>query len=335
VADHIEPAGLGDVLAGAAIAMAGGAGLDAVLGRLLEGARSLTGADLAAILGVDGGPPRLVAAAGYPPGSEAAFEAEVADERHPVAVAAREGRATIGRAAGPLATTPTTAVDLPLITEPAGVAPVLGVATFCWMSERAIDPPTEATLRGIAALAALALDRERAASHAAEQAEWHDRLAGLDPLTGLANRRTLDRVLELEIERAKRQQSVVSIAVFDVDRFRSLNELRGTAAGDAVLRAVAALLAEKVRLVDTVARVGGDEFVVVAPGSGGAVVAQRIVAGLAELGPIDGLEVSVSAGVARFPADGLSADELVDAALGALAAAREDGAGMVAEVRAG
>jgi len=125
------------------------------------------------------------------------------------------------------------------------------------------------------------------------------------------------------------------VAIFDVDGFRAVNERGGAAAGDAVLRAVAAVLADQVRLVDTVARIGGDEFVVVAPGSGGIVVADRILRAIEALGPVRGSAVTVSAGVARFPVDGTSADELLVSALAALEGARASGQGAIAEVRAG
>ena len=197
-----------------------------------------------------------------------------------------------------------------------------------------LAPPTSpavtalpGVLDALVDLAAVAVDRATATAGAAEQEDWQERLAHLDPLTGLANRRTLNRVLELEIARAGRQQSDVSVAVFDVDGFRAVNEREGAAAGDAILRAVAAVLADQVRLVDTVARIGGDEFVVVAPGSGGVVVADRILRALDALGPVRGRAVTVSAGIARFPADGTSADELLESALGALEGARTSGAG--------
>ena len=67
--------------------------------------------------------------------------------------------------------------------------------------------------------------------------------------------------------------------MFDVDDFRATNRDGGNEAGDDVLRQVAAVLAESVRLVDTVGRIGGDEFVVVAPGSAGSVVAHRVLDG--------------------------------------------------------
>jgi diguanylate cyclase (GGDEF)-like protein len=93
---------------------------------------------------------------------------------------------------------------------------------------------------------------------------------------------------------------------------------------------VARVLAESVRLVDTVARYGGDEFVLIAPGAAGLTVAQRILDGVAGLAEQDGRRISVSVGLARFPADGASSEELLSAATAALAAAREDGPGKLA-----
>jgi diguanylate cyclase (GGDEF)-like protein len=146
-----------------------------------------------------------------------------------------------------------------------------------------------------------------------------------DPLTGLANQRTFARVLELELARAGRQGGEVSLALFDVDGFVATNEAGGHEVGDDVLRAVAAVLNESVRLVDTVARIGGDEFVLVAPGSAGVTVARRVLSGVAALAPVGGRPISVSAGIARFPTDGTTADELLDAAAAALARARGEG----------
>ena len=111
--------------------------------------------------------------------------------------------------------------------------------------------------------------------------------------------------------------------MFDVDDFRATNRDGGHEAGDDVLRRVAAVLAESVRLVDTVGRIGGDEFVLVAPGSAGMTVAQRVIDGIAAL-PAGrrAATISVSAGVARFPADGTDADELIAAATDGLALQR-------------
>lgn len=335
---HTAPADLAGLLASAAGAIAAGDDLDTTLGTLLAGATALTGATVAALFvhEPDGAALQLAATSGFAPEAIDAFAAEVvADPEHPIARAARDGRAAVGRVGTRPDGATMTGVDLPLATGREGITTPLGVLSLGWPGERTIDDGTLAALRAVASLAALAVERSRSTSLADERAEWQDRVAGLDPLTGLANRRTLDRVLELEIERAKRQGTEISVAVFDVDAFRALNERDGTAAGDAVLRRVAAILAEQVRLVDTVARVGGDEFVVLAPGSGGVVVADRILHAIEALGPTGAGAVTISAGVARFPADGTGGAELLDAALGALAAARDAGTGAIAEVRAG
>jgi diguanylate cyclase (GGDEF)-like protein len=167
---------------------------------------------------------------------------------------------------------------------------------------------------------------------ATERAEWLERVALTDPLTGLANARTVTRVLDLEVARAERQGGEISVAVFDVDGFRELNATAGARAGDQVLRQVASVLAESVRLVDTIARTGGDEFVLVAPGPAGVTVARRVLDGVARLAPVEGAAVSVSAGVARYPVDGTSAEVLIAAARGAVEGA--EGRAAIAEASA-
>ena len=137
--------------------------------------------------------------------------------------------------------------------------------------------------RRVSALLAVAVDRARLGSMVTERSEWFERIAHTDPLTGLANERTFARILELELARAGRQGGEVSLAIFDVDDLSATNDSAGRAVGDDILRAVAAVLAESVRLVDTVARVGGDEFVLVAPGAAGTAVAQRVLDGIAAL----------------------------------------------------
>ncbi len=160
-------------------------------------------------------------------------------------------------------------------------------------------------------------------------------MAHTDALTGLANARTLARVLELEVARAGRQGTDLSVALFDVDNLAGANAAGGPAAGDDILREVAATLSESVRLVDTVARWGGDEFLVVAPGSAGMTVAQRVIDALAARPTPKGGRITVSAGVARFPADGATSDQLVAAAETALRAAKASGPGELAAADAG
>jgi diguanylate cyclase (GGDEF)-like protein len=174
----------------------------------------------------------------------------------------------------------------------------------------------------------------RASSLVAERAEWFERMAHSDPLTGLANQRTIARVLELELARAGRGAGEVALGILDVDRFVETNEAAGREAGDEVLKNVASVLAESVRLVDTVGRYGGDEFVFVAPGSAGLTVARRVLTGVADLAPVGDRPVSVSIGLATFPADGATADELMASAESALGRAKAAGGGAVEEASA-
>jgi diguanylate cyclase (GGDEF)-like protein len=115
------------------------------------------------------------------------------------------------------------------------------------------------------------------------------------------------------------------VAIFDVDGFAETNEAVGREGGDNVLRSVASVLSGAVRLVDTVARFGGDEFVLIAPGSAGMTVARRVLEGIADLPAVEGRTISVSAGVARFPTDGTDAGTLLSAAQAALVKARAEG----------
>jgi len=341
-----DPTDPGPTLASGVRAVARGADLDATLDVLL----GLALADLGAAAGVvavagDDGLVRalhVTGAATLPPNGAELEPLVGGATADPLAAAILERRRVTAATVDAMPPGPFAArnglervLALPLVVGDAGVERVIGVAALGWRAGEPGRDGDAGVLEALVDLVAVAVDRATVDAGTAEQDDWQERLSHLDPLTGLANRRTLDRVLELEIARAGRQQSDVSVAVFDVDGFRAVNERDGAASGDAVLRAVAAVLAEQVRLVDTVARIGGDEFVVVAPGSGGVVVAARIVRALEALGPVGGTAVTVSAGVARFPVDGTSAGELLGSALRALEGARSTGQGMIAEVRAG
>jgi diguanylate cyclase (GGDEF)-like protein len=88
---------------------------------------------------------------------------------------------------------------------------------------------------------------------------------------------------------------------------------------------VAQILAESVRLMDTIARYNNEQFILVAPGPDGLVVAERLVKGIAGLPPIEGNSISVSAGIAGFPLDGRTPDELLAVAEKAMTEARKAG----------
>lgn len=100
-----------------------------------------------------------------------------------------------------------------------------------------------------------------------------------DPLTGLANRRQLEHVLEAEIDRVARSGEAALLLMLDIDHFKSVNDSYGHLAGDQVLQAVAQALASCIRPMDTAARYGGEEFAVVLPScqpAFGHAVAERI-----------------------------------------------------------
>jgi diguanylate cyclase (GGDEF)-like protein len=92
-------------------------------------------------------------------------------------------------------------------------------------------------------------------------------LARTDALTGIWNRRHLDEIVGLEVERARRYRQPVSLILLDVDHFKSINDRYGHAAGDDVLRQIAALGRHSIRSTDTIGRWGGEEFLILAPGT--------------------------------------------------------------------
>lgn len=322
-----------DSLAPAIEAVSAAGTLEAMLDGVLAAAVAGLAPSMGAIFVSDPDRPglQLVASHGMEGEAIAALATAVNDPADPFTTAAVTRIATFDREATAADGSGFVGAYLPLVVgSGGGVDTVLGAIGFGWPAPRELDATQQGTLTALAGLAALAIDRTRLASTAAERSEWFERMAHTDPLTGLANERTVGRVLELELARAGRQGSEVSFAMFDIDDFRATNQEGGHEAGDDVLRRVAAVLAESVRLVDTVGRIGGDEFVLVAPGSAGAMVARRILDGIAALPAVGGRQITVSAGVARFPSDGTDSATLIAAATDGLARARAEGRGSVA-----
>ena len=158
--------------------------------------------------------------------------------------------------------------------------------------------------------------------------EEAERLARTDVLTGLANRRQLGEELERELDRSRRESTSLGLLLVDVDHFKLLNDAAGHAAGDDVLVAVARGLAAGVRAYDLVARVGGDEFAVLAPGVPDVdaldeLAAHAVVHG-AIAAPPGGRDVTVSVGAALGDAEA-DAAALLAAADRALYAAKSAG----------
>jgi diguanylate cyclase (GGDEF)-like protein len=106
-----------------------------------------------------------------------------------------------------------------------------------------------------------------------------ERMALTDPLTGLPNRRAMDRLVRAELQRRNRHPAGVSLGVIDVDFFKNVNTLYLLPGGDHVLVWLAQTLSNSLRTIDTVGRIGGEEFMVLAPGTGidgAAPLAERI-----------------------------------------------------------
>jgi len=311
---------------------AGGGDLEATLDALLGATVAALAPTMGAILISDPDRPglQLVAVHGMDEAAAARLAADVADPANPFAIAATSRIATFDREGTAADGSASVGAYLPLAVARQGVEIPLGAIGLSWAAPHAVDDVERETVTALAGLAALAVDRHRLASTAVERSEWFERMAHTDPLTGLANERTVGRILELEVARAGRQGSEVSFAIFDIDDFRATNSEGGSDAGDDVLRRVASALAESVRLVDTVGRIGGDEFVLVAPGSAGVLVAQRMLGAIAALPPVGGRAITVSAGVARFPTDASDVDTLIAAAKDGLERARAEGRGSVA-----
>ena len=221
----------------------------------------------------------------------------------------------------------------PLVVEDEDGAFIEGLLVLGWATDA---PPFEAVPDAVLAIAdmvAVTIRQARLRNSVWEQADHADRLSHTDRLTGLANRVTFERMLELEIARATRQGTPLAVAVVDVDGLSEIGQQKGARVADEVLRHVASAIAERVRLLDTVARFGEDEFVVIAPGDAGGIVALRLRDAIAELPPIGDTDISVSAAVVHHPADGATGAELVAASEAALATAKQRGPGAVIGVQ--
>jgi len=143
-----------------------------------------------------------------------------------------------------------------------------------------------------------------------------------DPLTGVANRRMLLAMADYEIARHRRAREPFTLVMLDLDGFKLVNDRRGHAAGDQILRRLGTALTRTLRSQDTVARLGGDEFCVIAPQT--AESTELLEKILAAVGSAAGAhaELAASVGTAVFPRDGASLDDLLEAADARLLAAK-------------
>ena len=192
---------------------------------------------------------------------------------------------------------------------------------MCLSFDDAASPSAmEASLTHFASLIAMSVA-------GAEQRDQLARLAGTDDLTGLANRRRCIGRLRAEIERGHRHRRPVSLALFDIDRFKSINDTHGHGTGDDVIREVAQRVTAVARQGETVARIGGEEFAWIMPEAdldGAAAAAERAAEAVRSAGFGVVGRVTVSVGVAEAGPD-RSLEDVMLRADRALYRAKRDG----------
>jgi diguanylate cyclase (GGDEF)-like protein len=177
------------------------------------------------------------------------------------------------------------------------------------------------SMSAVAALAAWLLTRRMRTA---------ERAALRDPLTGLPNRKLLDDRIQQALARSRRTGESFALMVVDLDGFKGINDAWGHEAGDVVLRSIARRLQSVVRESDTIARVGGDEFVVLSLGTQedaeAAALVGRLRKALRRPHRVDGrpVELDASVGWALFPQDGLAPEELLAQADGQMYATKRD-----------
>jgi diguanylate cyclase (GGDEF)-like protein len=214
-------------------------------------------------------------------------------------------------------------VDAPRVRSYAGVplvSPqdyVLGTLCVIDFVPRKLDPKQIETLRILARQVMCQLELNLKAMR--------------DPLTGLYNRRQLEEGLHREILRARRGGTSVGVMVIDVDHFKRVNDTLGHEAGDCALRGIADELAGCVREEDIACRAGGEEFVIILPGTGRTTLRSRADAvrrriERARVSAGEGtLKLTVSIGLASFPAYGDTGQSVLRAADVALYKAKAAG----------
>jgi diguanylate cyclase (GGDEF)-like protein len=188
------------------------------------------------------------------------------------------------------------------------------------------DPFSRAEIRLVTLLsvcASLAIDHRRLAQDL-------ERLAVTDDLTQVYNYRFLKTALRRELKRATRFHQPLSVVMIDVDNLKTYNDRNGHLRGSFLLKDLAALCAQQVRSFDVLAKYGGDEFTMILPQTpreGAMIVAERVRAAVAghAFALVAAGEITVSLGVAAFPADGNDPTSLLQAADRALYAAKRNG----------
>ncbi|MGK7345918.1 MAG: GGDEF domain-containing response regulator [Candidatus Nitrospinota bacterium M3_3B_026] len=162
------------------------------------------------------------------------------------------------------------------------------------------------------------------------------RESSTDHLTGLLNRRAIEKWLNIEIQRSGRFRRPFSLAMLDIDHFKEINDTYGHLTGDEALRGLAGFISRRLRVIDVVGRYGGEEFMILMPETckeNAVIPLERIRSGLRGhvFAKTDSARVrlSVSIGVAEFPGDATDFEGIIAAADAALYEAKSNGRDMI------
>ncbi len=201
------------------------------------------------------------------------------------------------------------------------------VHKFAWQNEHG-----ETLIGGIGIDMSVQLAREQALADANLRLE---RLAAIDSLTGLSNRRVLDERIEWEFRLARRSRSALSVVLLDIDNFKLRNDRYGHAAGDAVLRRLGKLVLAKLRITDLAGRYGGEELVVILSGAtavGARIYSERLRAAM-RMEEWEGGPVTASFGIATLEPENSSGRQLIALADWAMYEAKRAGKDRIVEAR--
>jgi diguanylate cyclase (GGDEF)-like protein len=199
------------------------------------------------------------------------------------------------------------------------------VALTCLQRSRACDLGRLEFLQDVAQQVALGMENARLFSALSQ-------MASTDELTRLANRRRFTESLRMEMARMRRSETPLSLIMADADHLKAINDAHGHPAGDAAIRHVADAIRRGGRETDMAARLGGEEFALLLPGTdavGAVKAAERIRKALASSAIPTVGTVTVSMGVATAPEDAAAEEELVRVADARLYAAKARGRNQV------
>ena len=197
------------------------------------------------------------------------------------------------------------------------------IGSFIIASRRpnAYTPEQIRLLEQLTSQVAIAVENSRLYARAEQRAR-------IDELTSLFNRRHFDQCLRQEIDRHSRYSGTLSLIILDLDFFKAYNDKHGHLAGDKVLAQIGRLVSKSIRNTDLAFRYGGDEFAVLLPQStvdDALLVAERVRAKIASKMTLGEVRITASLGLACWPSDGVTPDEILTAADRALYYAKQTG----------